>query len=95
MKGILYVDLPESCKGCSYFKTILDSPLVIRYSDGSTEIVSGACACMLDDKHRLKPLDNGQIMEQITIPIKELGQLHTESKIHTGRPEWCQIREEL
>lgn len=92
MLGYVIVELPSSCKTCENFKTILDNPLVVHYSDGRTEIISGACTCALDDSHRLKPMDNGQVMEQITRPC-ELGTVHTESKIHSGRPDWCRIKE--
>lgn len=93
MKGILIVDLPSSCSDCRYFNTILEKPLLLHFSDGSTEEVSGACACALDDIHRLKPMDNGAIMEQITRPNMGDGLAHTESYIHNGRPIWCPIKE--
>lgn len=91
MKGIIYVGAPEACQNCSFFRTILNNPLLIKYSDGRVEEVKGACMCALDYDHRLKPLDNGKVMEQISKNLSFMNTVQTTGRIYDGRPEWCQI----
>lgn len=94
MKGILYVDLPEACVSCDFFKPIMNEPLLIKFAGGRVEEVKGACMCALDIKHRLKPMDNGRVLEQISEHYSTLGKVSTTGIVHTGRPEWCQIKAE-
>lgn len=90
MEGIIEVSIPDSCMECDNFKCILENTITINYADKRIEEVSGACKCNLDDRHRLIPMDNGQIMELVSKRTEQ--GLVTQTKIHKGRPNWCRIK---
>lgn len=103
MLGTIRVEVPEGCQNCDFFQVIAKNPMIIKHGYLNEEETNGACKCMLDKQgHRLKPLDNGEIL--IEKPIKvteyaldeddeliEINKVHYENETYKGRPPWCVI----
>lgn len=104
MIGTVRVEVPAGCQNCDFFQVIEKNKLIIKYGYCNEEEVNGACHCILDKSgHRLKPLDNGEVMEEKATPtttveydeetdeLYEVKGVNYETKTYRGRPDWCAI----